>query len=1030
MKFRANTILSPAKKLALTCLGTALTAPLLADQPNVLILYYDDLGYTNVGSYDTSQTSYTPNLDALAASGMSFTAGHSADAVCTPSRYALLTGRYCWRTSLKTRVIGGYSKPLIAQDRLTIGKMFQSLGYKTAMVGKWHIGMQFYSPTGAEVDLGNDADVLGTNLTSTSDDEIDFSKPLTRTPSSTGFDYFFGTSASLDMPPYAWIENETMLSKGGLVVGRNVDFSQATPATNSDYQEGEPIGAVNNVRDGAYDPTFVVSDYLQVQAAKVADLLKDRAADGEPFFIYVPFPSPHLPWAVQSQFSGTTPFAYGDYLAQSDHYAGVILDALEDPDGDPATDDSLVDSTIVFMSSDNGVEKNAMRQGLNSNHDGNGPFRGLKLDNWEGGTRVPFIIRWPGKTTPGSTSDHPCWQGDFFATMAEYLNYDLSPGEAPDAESFLPVLTGDPMPAARRPATIQHAYNGQLAIKDKDGIWKLLDGTGGNGALSYDSSNNEITAADSAGTIFGTPRQLFNLSSDVGEDNNLLPSTDPAILAKEQELYQLLNEIRGNTTYGTDGDSMVPPIDTDQDGLPNYFENENPGLDRADPADALEDFDSDGLNNRQEFENGASLFDADTDDDRLSDGREVLVYNSLPANPHSDADGLADGDEVLIWHTNPIAVDTDGDGVNDEEELAGFSNPRVAESTLSLGAPVTISLSPSVLQQAGSTGNANDPAVQGSWTDSGELYVRERASGGSQQNTRTALFLKFDLSEIPGLITEARLRIYQTNRLNELHSDALQLGRVTSDWSPEAGSYPLFQGTPTTDEFIFGNNSDFGTAVTASGFYSGTPGLAGDVNGFDPNGQLTAMAQSWQSEITPNYGMNISFSSQAFVGAAFAENDLPGTPEDESLQLLVTYVPVENKDSDGDQLNDDYELEVFGDLNQTGDGDFDQDGVSNLLEWALGGDPVRSGGFLGLSLDKNGNQLFDLSFHRVVDAGLGFELQLSENLVDWTPFPDFYQEAIPSPESELGDDFEKITLEPNQPLPEYLFYRLRLHWGN
>ncbi|MBK1835387.1 sulfatase-like hydrolase/transferase [Roseibacillus ishigakijimensis] len=1009
--------------------GLALAFSLLgvrADPPNVLILYYDDLGYSNVGAYAPDQPSYTPNLDALAASGMRFTAGHSADAVCTPSRYAMLTGRYCWRTRLKQRVIGGYSRPLIAEDRLTIGKMFQELGYETAMVGKWHIGMQFYDPAGNPVDKGNDADVLGGDPRTTDDDEIDFSKPLSHTPTTYGFDYFFGSSASLDMPPYTWLENETVLFKGGLVVDGEVDFSQARPATNADFEEGEPIGAVNNVRDGVYDPNFVVSDYLQVQAAKVVELLRARAQDDKPFFIYVPFPSPHLPWSVSEQFRGSTPFAYGDYLAQSDHYAGVILDALADPDGNPETDDSLADETIVFMSSDNGVEKGAMRQGLNFGHDGNGPFRGLKLDNWEGGTRVPFVIRWPGKTAPGSVTDHFCWQGDFFATLAEHLHYDLTPDQAPDAESFLPVLSGQPMPEKRRPATIQHAYNGQLAIVDKDGIWKLLDGTGGNGGTSWDSANNELTAAESAGEIFGTPRQLFNLAEDIGEDNNLLPSEDPAILAKEAELYQLLNEIRGNTSYGTDGDSKVPPIDSDGDGLPNYFENETPGLDRDEPADGAEDFDADGLDNAREFESGANLFEPDSDGDRLQDALEVLTYFSNPADPHSDGDGLSDGDEVLIWLTDPTREDSDGDGVDDQEELAGFSNPTDARSTVPRGEPVTIALAPTVIQLVGSQGTVDDPAVQGAWEGSGELYVRERETGGSNQQARTALFLKFDLSPIPGLISEARLRLFQIHRLNDLHSGNLTLAGVTEAWAATPGQYPTLLMTPVAAPFVFGNNSDFGTSPTAAGFYSGTPGTPGDESGFDPEGKLTSLAKGWHEDPAHNHGLRLAFEAPAFVGAGFAPNDLPQTPEDESLRLLVTYTPTLSLDSDGDSLNDDFERTAFGDLTQTGEDDFDGDGMSNLIEWALGGDPSRAGHFPLLEVVSTGGQSGHLHFQRPVDSALGYEVKLSSDLVQWDPFTRYYQSPRSSPGGASDSSLLAAELVPHRPLPPALFFRLSL----
>ncbi len=541
--------------------ASAMAGTSVSDRANVLIIYYDDMGYGDMGangatglkipsdsSYlDPSVPTLTPNLDRFAKQGLRFTNGHSADAVCSPSRYALMTGRYAWRTRLKKGVGGGYSQTLIEADRFTVAKLFQKNGYATAMVGKWHIGMQFYSPSGEPVDLGNKSTVLQGNM-------IDFSKPLTDTPYHCGFDYYFGTSASLDMPPYAWIESNAkadevrMLFKGGMVEKETVVFSKARPANNADLVEG-PTG--EGGRKGARDPSFILADYLQVQARKVSDLIAEFTKQGKPFFIYVPMPAPHEPHAVQEKFKGSAGFTYGDYLVQTDHYTGAILDAL----GDPVDPDSIAANTVVFITSDNGPETRGFRQGLKVNHDGNGPFSGRKRDSYEGGTRVPFMVRWPGTVQPGTT-DHPCWQGDFVATMAEYLGYSLTADEAPDAESFLPILNGKPMPENRRAALIQHSSLGQFAIVDVSGEWKLIDGTGGGGNKRTVDMDNQETLQ--RGKIRGMPRQLFNLKNDPGERVNLLGDPSSEALAKEQELYDLLNVFRGDKEWGVDGNSNVP----------------------------------------------------------------------------------------------------------------------------------------------------------------------------------------------------------------------------------------------------------------------------------------------------------------------------------------------------------------------------------------------------------------------------------------------------------------------------------------
>jgi arylsulfatase A len=495
------------------------------NRENVVILYYDDMGYGDFGANFKNPKSLTPNLDKFSEQAMRFTHGHSADGVCTPSRYAILTGRYAWRTRLKAGVLGGFSKPLMSKERFTIGTMFQNLGYETAMIGKWHIGMQFYGPNGQAVDLGNSKDALSKN-------KIDFSKKLTDTPADRGFDYYFGTSASLDMPPYLWIENHTCLTKGGLLKDGKVDFSQATPAKNSDLQEGKS----SNGRPGTYDPTFVGSDYLEIQAARIANYFEERATDKKPFFLYIPMPAPHKPWALQEKFKGKAGFTYGDYLIQTDHYTGVILDALKS--------NGLEGNTIFFVSSDNGPETSAFSTSQKVGHDANGPFKGMKRDNWEGGTRVPFLVRWPGKIKPGVTN-HACWQGDFMGTMAEHFGVKLEGDQAEDAESFLPILMGKSMPVNRRPGFIEHSSGGQLAIIDSSGEWKLLDGTGGGGnRKSADSENNTINNAK--GKIGESPRQLYNLNNDPGEKNNLLLNPTPEMLAKEKELVKMLQEIRRN----------------------------------------------------------------------------------------------------------------------------------------------------------------------------------------------------------------------------------------------------------------------------------------------------------------------------------------------------------------------------------------------------------------------------------------------------------------------------------------------------
>ncbi len=1011
--------------------ASALAGNTDTNTPNVIMIFYDDMGYSDLGAYGDADPSLTPNLDSFTDGALRFTAGHSADAVCTPSRYAVMTGRYCWRTDLKGGVNGGYSLSLLEEDRFTFAKMFQSLGYTTAMVGKWHIGMQFYDPNGDPIsDLNNSSSVLDDDDSTISGDLIDFSHAISNTPYHSGFDYYFGTTASLDMPPYAWIENDHLLYKGGFVTNGVVDFSQAVPAENALLEEGQPNSTTNtsgNVRGGVYDPYFIMEDYLQVQAAKVAELLQERAADGQPFFIYIPFPAPHSPWELQDQFVGSTAYHYGDYLAQTDYYTGEILDAL--------ANNGLADNTVVFISSDNGPEKFAQAASLSAGYDGNGDFRGVKRDNWEGGTRVPFLVRWPG-VTPVGTTDHFCWQGDFFAGMAEYLGYDFSPEEVPDAESILPILQGGEMPEARREGVVQHSMNGQLAVIDQNGEWKLLDGTGSGGYEdTYDADN--VLLEDVDGTVFGEPKQLFNLYSDPGERTNLLLNAEQEHLDKETELYALLNEIRGDESYGTDGDSNVPMFDTDEDGIPNYYEKANAGFDYLDPSDAALDFDGDGLSNLEEFGYTTDPNDTDSDDDALSDFNEVLRYGTSPVDADSDDDSLSDGDEILVWDTDPALTDTDGDGYLDAEELNYFSNPRSADSipARSTTDVEKLELSPSVVQPVGSTGTNNAPAAlggaAGGWSNAGSLYVRERSASASSQQTRTQLFLKFDIESVLADILTASLRIHQKDRLNDIYSGDLQLARVTEAWDNTSGTnYPIFDVTAVTDAFIFGNNSDFGTAADASGFFSGTAGLPADDDddsGFDPSGAISSMVSGWESGALANNGIRIAFASRGLTGAAFSdEDDASTTNVNENLQLIVTTYARVTGDSDGDGLADAYELDVFGNLDESGGGDFDGDGVNNLIEQALGSDPESADPkpVQAVLLDDAGDVAF--SYHRYLGAGLGYEVEVSDDFVNWVPADTYYNS--PSVEaSELGDDYEKVLLEPLADMPEHLYIRISVN---
>jgi hypothetical protein len=361
-----------------------------------------------------------------------------------------------------------------------------------------------------------------------------------------------------------------------------------------------------------------------IMLGEVERYLAERAADPPPFFAYVSLYSPHEPWHTTAPFIGAAGLEYGDWMTEVDARIGRILAAIDD--------NGLRDSTLVVLTSDNGPETTAFINGRANGRDPNGPLRGVKRDDWEGGTRVPFVVRWPGQiAAPGTVTNELIWQGDIFATVAAYLGVELAADVAPDGESFLNILRGQSKPPQRRDSVVVASEADHRAVITIDG-WKLIDSTGGGGSdPSYDAANADIVNA--FGVNRGTPKQLFHLATDLGEDTNLIASlTDVAAIRGDLalrtggDLLARLDQYRTTFTSAI----FVPFPDNDRDGMPNGFENRNAGLSREDPSDAVLDFDNDGLTNLEEFQNGTD-----------------------PNNPDTDGDGVSDGDEVHARHTDP-----------------------------------------------------------------------------------------------------------------------------------------------------------------------------------------------------------------------------------------------------------------------------------------------------------------------------------------------------------------------------------------
>jgi arylsulfatase A len=429
--------------------------------PNIVVLLADDLGYGDLTCYNKDAKIPTPNLDRLAARSMRFTDAHTPSAVCTPTRYGLLTGRYCWRSSLKRGVLNGYSPALIEPKRLTVPSLLKQHGYVTAGFGKWHLG------------LGEAA-------------KTDFSKPLKPGPLSVGFDSFFGIPASLDMPPYVFIDNESVLEAPTQTIANSAMRRK---------------GGDGYWRGGAIAPHFKHIDVLPTITDRAAAFVAKQTAE-KPFFLYLALTGPHTPWMPTEEFRGKSQAGYyGDFVAQVDASVGRIIKALDDA--------KLSDNTLLIFTSDNGAHwlpEDIEKWG----HRANDGWRGQKADLWDGGHRVPFLVRWPGHVAPAVTSKELICLTDVLATVAAVVDAKLPDDAGEDSYNLLPVLRGDKLDRPIREAVVHHSGDGSFAIRR--GPWKLATALGSHGfSVPHDIKPKPGEAKG----------QLYNLDDDPREQNNL-----------------------------------------------------------------------------------------------------------------------------------------------------------------------------------------------------------------------------------------------------------------------------------------------------------------------------------------------------------------------------------------------------------------------------------------------------------------------------------------------------------------------------
>ena len=500
MNHSSHTRRSFLKSICLTTAAAALPGPALyaaregrnrgkdrkAALPNIVFLFADDLGYGDVAAFNPDSKNPTPNIDSIAARGIRFTDAHSAGSTCVPSRYGLITGQYLWRNKLRQAGNGGYADCIIEKDRTTIASLLKDNGYRTGCVGKWHLGLGEHG------------------------EKTDYTKPITHGPNQIGFDYFFGMPASLDIPPYVYIENDRPTAPLDGTIG-----DSETP--------GARWAAGKFWRGGPIAGDFRHDEVLDTFTGKAVDFINDSAGKRKPFFLYLPFTAPHTPWMPAKKYIGTSGAGeYGDFVAHVDACVGRVLKAIDK--------NNVTGDTLIFFASDNGafwIDEEIAQY----DHRANGKLRGQKGDIWEGGHHMPLIASWPGKVPQGKTSDQMICFTDMLATFAALTGDKLGAGAGADSFSFLPVLLGKENKTARN-IMIHQTGTGYAIRQDQ---WKLITFLGSGGFTK--PKKVEPKPGDPIG-------QLYNLSKDPAETKNLYLSNPEMVTQLTKRLNKYLKQSR------------------------------------------------------------------------------------------------------------------------------------------------------------------------------------------------------------------------------------------------------------------------------------------------------------------------------------------------------------------------------------------------------------------------------------------------------------------------------------------------------
>jgi arylsulfatase A-like enzyme len=495
--------------MRLTRRGFLSTAALAAARrlPNIVIILADDLGYGDVGVYNPESKIPTPNLNRLAGEGVRFTDSHTPCGVCSPTRYGLLTGRYPWRTELKTQVLWPWDKPLIDKDRLTLPGMLKQKGYHTACIGKWHLGWDWATTDGSKVNgkvrIGDPQREIRNEFAK----KVVFTKPVGEGPTTRGFDYYFGVDLP-NLPPYSFIENDRLMAQ--------------PTVEKPESMFGWP---------GMMAPGWRLENVLPELTRRAVHYVAERSRQQSPYFLYLPLTGPHTPIAPDDEFLGKSQAGkYGDFVYQVDWSVGQVMDAIRKS--------GQAGNTLVIFTSDNGPENLTYPVLKDHGHASAGPLRGAKRMLWEGGHRVPFIAWLPGRVPAGKVENEIICLTDLMATVANIVNYKLPDNGAEDSFDASAAIFGKQRSKPVRKSLVHHSMMNEYALRQGDWVFiESKNGGGGAAEPEWWRERHGIRADDQ-------PTALYNLKEDLRETKNLYAQYPERAKAMQAVLARIRREDR------------------------------------------------------------------------------------------------------------------------------------------------------------------------------------------------------------------------------------------------------------------------------------------------------------------------------------------------------------------------------------------------------------------------------------------------------------------------------------------------------